>query len=313
MEWIKKHLEKVLLGVIALGLLGSAVFLYLDSQAFLEVFTHHNASQPKDNTPPILPKDQITQSIANAKTPSVWSSHEGFLFSSQPYVLRGEQLIPLLDGTQMLFPPIPNAWIIKYNLDYSDKNLLNTDSDNDGFSVLEEFTAQTDPTDVKSMPPFRTKLRLTQYIRIPFRLKFNGTPDDGQTFTINTIDRRGPTQFLKLGEKIEGTPFVLLSYRTNKFEKEGIPIDESELTIENTENKEKVILINGKVVDSPTSKAKLIYLLDNSEFEVKKGDTFALPSENNVHYKLIDVNDNQAVIQNTQTGDNHTVPLLQPH
>ncbi|MEO6847970.1 MAG: Amuc_1099 family pilus-like system protein [Chthoniobacterales bacterium] len=314
MPWIKKHFEKILLVIFALTLLGSAIYIYLDSQTFLAEYSHRNAQQPPNNTLPSFPIQDIDQGFANIKNPPVWTLHaDHSLFVSRPYVLREGKLLDVLDGQEKLHPPVENAWIFKYNLDWADENLLNTDPDNDGFNVLEEWMAKTDPTDPKSIPPYFTKLRLKQYIRIPFRLKFNGTPDDGLTFTINTVDRKGHTQFLKIGDMIAESPFKLLSYTPKTRDKDGIPYDESELLLENTENHEKVTLINGKIVDSPTSKGKFTYLMDGSEFEVKKGDSFTLSIEPNVHYKLVDVNDNQAVIQNTQTGDEHTIPPLQPH
>lgn len=313
MDWLKKHFEKVLLAAIAIALLGSAIFLFFNIREFLSLYSSYQVAQAQDNTQAALPIEDIQKAIVNLRTPASWSRHDSSLLVSRPYILRDDTLISILEDPRPVYPPVDNSYIVKYNLDYSNENLLSTDPDNDSFTVLEEWMAKTDPTDADSIPPYYTKLRLKQYIRIPFLLKFNGSPDDGQTFTINAVSLKTPTQFLKLGEMIDKTPFKLLSYEKKNIEKDGIPINESEVLIENIENGEKITLVNGKVVDSPTSKAKFVYLLDGSEIEVKKNDSFSLPQQKDVQYKLIDINDTQAVIQNITTGDEYTVPLLQPH
>ncbi len=98
-------------------------------------------------------------------------------------------LIDPLEGNKNLHEPIKNSWLIKYDLPYWESDIKEQDPDADGFSNLEEYLAGSDPRDKNSIPPFYTKLRLLRFISKPFRLIFTGTPDDGQTFTINTKDR----------------------------------------------------------------------------------------------------------------------------
>ncbi|MGH8047939.1 MAG: Amuc_1099 family pilus-like system protein, partial [Chthoniobacterales bacterium] len=176
----------------------------------------------------------------------------------------------------------------------------------DKFSNLEEYIGKTDPTDLKSFPPYYTKLRLLEFVQVPFRLRFNGSPDEG-VYIINTLDLKGKTQFLKIGDKIEGTPYKILKYEKKMEEKDGMEIDVSILTIENEISGEQIPLINDKLVNDPTVFAKFKYLWDGSEFQVKKRDSFSIKPEENIKYKLIDISDERAVIKSPQ-GKDITIP-----
>ena len=50
---------------------------------------------------------------------------------------------------------------------------------------------------------------------------------------------------------------------------------------------------------------------DNSKFTVKKDDEFALPPETDRKYKLIDISEKEAVIQDQQTREQHQIPPAQ--
>jgi hypothetical protein len=56
-------------------------------------------------------------------------------------------------------PPIPNTWWIEKRLDPGFADSPQRDPDADGFSNLEEYTASTDPNNLKSHPPLIAKLR----------------------------------------------------------------------------------------------------------------------------------------------------------
>ena len=87
--------------------------------------------------------------------------------------------------------------------------------------------------------------------------------------------------------------------------------DVSELIVQNTETGENVVLVLEKIVDSPDSYALFRYLWNNTQFQVKKNQVFALPPEPTVQYKLIDIKETEALIQPPK-GDNITVPHLEP-
>ncbi len=309
MDWLKQHYDRVILAV--LGLLGLAFAGIIISQAlsFSEIFASRNSAKKPNNTVPPPATELVKERLALITKPEEWGPHKGSLFVSDPYLVKdnGAPVNPLEPGQPPLHPPILNEWLVKYNLDYADANLPNADPDNDKFTNLEEFLGKTDPTSTQSKPLYITKLRLEEFIQVPFRLKFSGTPDEGQTFSINTLDLRQPTQFLPMGALIPKTPYKIVNYEKKSVNKDGLDVDVSELTVENQDSGQKIVLVYDKPVNDPTVYAKFKYLWDGSEFKVKRNDRFSVKPADNVKYKLIDISDTEAVIENPQ-GDKIHVP-----
>lgn len=302
MDWIKKHYERAFLGVLALVLIACSGWISWQAISFPETFTERNSNKKPDNTinPPDL--QSVDTAAQNASSPRSWSPHEGSLFVSRPYVLKDGKLIDPLEGGEPLHPPITNVWLQKYDLDYGDEGVKEQDPDKDRFTNLEEFIAGTDPTNEKSVPPYYTKLRLTKFDPVPFRLKFGGDSGDGETFIINAKDARARTQFLKLGDMIEGAPYKLLAYEKKNVNKNDMEVNVSELTIQNTETHRKIVLVYDKEADDPTSYGEFLYLYDNSKHRWKKDDEFALTPEDDRKYKLIDISAQEAQIKDLKSG-----------
>lgn len=309
MDWFKTHFDRVILAVVSLIALACAVVIILGTTSFADEFAGRNSSVRPDNNVPSPPIEFVRERIQRIATPSEWGTHAGSLFVSEPYLIKdgGSPVNPLAPGEPPLHPPIPNDWVKKYSIDFADPNLPNADPDNDKFTNLEEFSGKTDPTSPQSRPGYITKLRLLQFIQTPFRLKFSGSPDDGQTFSINTLDLRQPTQFLKIGDVIPRTPYKIVGYERKTEDKDGLQVDVSELTVENQETAQKIVLVYDRPVNDPTVFAQFKYLWDGSEFRVKKNERFSVKPDTSVQYKLIDISDTQAVIESPQ-GDKITVP-----
>ncbi len=220
---------------------------------------------------------------------------------------------------------MPNSWLIENHLDILDNNVLNEDPSGDGFSNLVKWQGMNgdgsdayNPWDPKSHPPYYSRLRLAQYYRQPFRLLFNAYDGDpkkpeSMDFQINTIDINQPSQFVKIGDVIPGTKFKVIKFEFKQVMDPNTlsQTDVSELTVQNTENGDLVVLVLEKESNSPDSYAIFHYLWDNSKFAVKKGKDFNIPPEKDVTYKLIDITDAQAVIQ-LPTGKTYNVPLDTP-
>lgn len=308
MDWFKKHFDRVILAAVGLVAIACAGLLIAKTTSFPETFETRNSLKKPNNNVPTPGTQLVKERIEAIAQPRDWGTHKGSLLVSEPYVsLNGADPVNPLDPSQPdLFPNVPNTWIAQYGLDFADPNLPNADPDADKFSNLEEYTGKNDPTDPKSMPPFSTKLRLLEFIQVPFRLKFSGSPDVG-TYSINTMDLRGPTQFLKIGEMVAGTQYKVVKYEPKSDSSAGYEKDVSELTVENQETGQKIVLVNDKPVNDPTVYARLKYLWDGSEFKVKKLESFAIKPEETVKYKLIDITDNEAVIEDPQ-GKKISVP-----
>jgi len=178
--------------------------------------------------------------------------------------------------------------------------VLTQDPDGDGFTNLDEWQGHTNPIAKNSHPDYLTKLKLKASTEEPFRLMFSSWVED--TFGINTIDLKQPTQFLKVGDIIAGTRFKIVKF-TEKYQPNqyGTNVDVSELTLEQEETKEQLTLVKEKVAISPESVATLVYSWGElREFEVRKDQEFSLKPQGEIKYKLIDVQPTKAVIINTQ-------------
>ncbi|MGB8354415.1 MAG: Amuc_1099 family pilus-like system protein [Chthoniobacteraceae bacterium] len=311
MDWIKKNYEKFALLLVALALLAVSVFLILGVRTFLASFEGLKAPVVESNKVPDL--EPVLKPLEDAKAsiqkPGAWTGHQGSLFVSRRYILKDPDLIDPFDpktGMQ-LHPPVPNEWFIKYNLDITDPDILTQDADGDGFTNLDEFNAGTDPLDKNSHPAYTTKLKLAKFIQVKFRLLFSAQPD-ADSYQINTVDLNQPSQILKIGDQIVGTKFKLIKFEPKSMtDSNGIDHNISELTIQNTETGAQVVLIYDKQADSPDSYAVFKYLWNNTQITVKKDQEFVLKPEVDVKYKLIDINDQEAVIQ-TATGDKIKIP-----
>ncbi len=312
MNWIKLNYDRFVLLVAAAGLLGSSAFVITKSTQFPSLFSEvEKQIAPGKKVVPA----EVT-ALEDAKNlldqPASWqASHPGSLFVSRRYLVINGELVDPTEKSGKLHPPVENSWLTDHGLDLLNPNILNEDPDGDGFTVLDEYIAKTDPNDKASHPAYSTKLRLKQYIRRPFRLMFAAYDDD--SFQINTLDLKQPSQFLNLGQDIAGTKFKVLKFEKKSQYNAAIQMEEdvSELTIQHNETQEEVVLVLRKVVDSPDSFAHFKFIWDGSEFRVKKDGKFALKVEPKVEYKLIDINEAEAVITNIGTEERIKVPRLE--
>jgi hypothetical protein len=196
--------------------------------------------------------------------------------------------------------PVPNDWFEKYGLPIEDADALDQDPDKDGFTNLDEWQGNTDPTNKDSHPAYVTKLRLVSATEEPFRYIFSSRIKD--RFGINTIDQSEPTQFLKVGDVIRGTDFKIVRFTEKRGRNQyGTNVDVSELLLEHRQSHAQVTLVKEKVATSPQSVATFVYTWGGRrEFEVRKDQEFSLKPMEQIKYKLIDVQPAKAVIVNTQ-------------
>jgi hypothetical protein len=312
MDWIKNNYEKFTLLLLSVVLIAASAYLVWDAHNFMATFegivdrgTHSNKVAPLETKNLIAAKGSLEK-------PAKWVSNKGRLFVSEQYILKDDMLICVTDDKGgMIHPPVPNNWFAANNLEIANENILSEDPDGDGFTNLDEFLGHTNPNDKNSHPPYTTKLRLVKFIQQPFRLMFKSRPDN-DSFQIDTVDVKQPTQILKLGDQIAGTKFKIIDFKEKKFTNPSTDAEQdvSELTIENNETKEKVVLILEKLVNSPDSYAQFRYLWDNTDIKVKKDKEFSLKPEDSVKYKVVDIQDAEATIENVSTHEQIKVPHL---
>lgn len=311
MDWIKRNYDQAALLLFALALLVISGLLVRNAMAFPQTFEGIQGDVRRGDKLAPVEMSSIESAMAALEKPPQWvvSQEAGSMFVPEPYVVKDGQPIPVEGG--MFHPPVPNEWLRKFGLNILSINVLNEDPDGDGFSNLEEWkntkgdgSDATDPTNERQHPPAWNKLRLAKYIAVPFRLRFDAYDGDPSkpatlTFQINTIDVKQPTQFVKLNQQIAGTSFKPVRFEKKMAINPAIQAEQdmSELVVKHVQTGAEIEMTLGKQVNSPDSYAQLRSLVDNKEQTVKKGQAFSLASDPNAQYKLIDIQEGEALIQ----------------
>jgi hypothetical protein len=312
MTWLRTHYDRAAVFAAALFLFASSLLITRNAWQFGDNLALQSAPPPKPAAPP--PKAvEMEQAMEKLKAPAQWtfSSRSGLFVPEKHFIGANGQ--PATLQTTEVHPPVPNEWLEQFALPIADADVLTQDPDSDGFNNLEEWQNHTNPTDKSAHPPFIAKLKMKSFAQEPFKLVFASWVDD--TFALNTSDLKEPTQFLKIGDSIHGTKFKIVKFtekhETNKY---GTNIDVSELTLENRDTHEPLSLVKEKIMISPESVANFVYEWgERKEFAVKKDQEFSLKPEEQIKYKLIDVQPGKAVIVDTQKPDAPIeVPPLMP-
>src|SRR5882724_2721163 len=298
-EWIKAHYDRVALVAARVFLFISAVSICWNAIQFGNRLVVQPGAPPKNASPPPVAAE-LDRATERLQRPSQWkSSTRSGLFVPEKHFIGANGLPATLKNTQV-HAPVPNDWFEKFGLAIQDSDVLDQDPDGDGFTNLDEWQGGTNPTDKDSHPDYLTKLHLVSATEEPFRFMFSSWV--GGTFGLNTIDQSEPTQFLKMGDTIHGTPFKIVKFVEKHARNQyGTNLDVSELVLEHKETKEQLTLVKEKVAMSPQSVATFAYAWGGRrEFEVRKDQEFSLKPLDDLKYKLVDVQSTKAVIVNTQ-------------
>jgi hypothetical protein len=306
MDWIKAHYDRVTVMTAAALLLLCAFLVWRNASSFSETFLAAQAAPaPKKPSPPGR-APELESALQEVQVPPQWTfAGRSGLFVPEKHFIGPDGQPATLQSTQV-HAPVPNEWLEQFNLPIADADVLTQDPDGDGFNNLDEWQGHTNPTDKTSYPPYITKLKLKAFSEEPFRLKLTSWNPASATFEINAIDLKEPTQYLKIGDLIAGTHFKLTKF-TEKHAPNaatGGDTDVSELLLENTENHAQLTLVLQQVATSPESVATFSYSWPATgapeEIKVRKGQEFSLKPQEEIKYKLVDVQPTKAVIVNTK-------------
>src|SRR5438309_4111125 len=300
MDWVRAHYDRVLVIAATLLLSFSTLSISRSAMKFSEHFAAQQTTPPPKPAKPPARAVELEAAAKKFEQPPQWTfGGRSGLFVPEKHFIGANGLPATLQTTEV-HPPVPNEWLEQFVLPIADADVLEQDPDRDGFTNLEEWQGHTNPTDGNSHPEYYTKLKLKSATEEPFRLVFSSWV--GDTFAINTLDMTQPTQFLKVGHTIKGTRFKIVNfakkYQPNKY---GTNVDVSELTLEHEATKEQLTLVKEKVAISPESVATFVYTWGGrQEFQVRKDQEFSLKPQEQIKYKLVDVEPAKAVIVNTQ-------------
>ncbi len=314
MDWIRAHYERVLVIAAAAFLFLTAVAVWRSATSFGATFMAAQAApRPKQPKPPGRAAE-MQDAMQKLQAPPQWTfSGRSGLFVPEKHFLGSNGQPATLQNTQV-HPPVPNEWLEQFGLPIADADVLSEDADGDGFTNLDEWQGHTNPTDKNSHPDYITKLKLKAFTQEPFRFEF--ASQIGETFTLNTSDLKQPTQFLKVGDTIAGTRFKIVKF-AEKHETNAATsgeVDVSELLLEHEETHTRLTLVKEKVAISPESVATFLYSWgEPRQFEVRKDQEFSLKPQEEIKYKLMDVQPNKAVIVNTlKPNDSIQIAPLAP-
>ncbi len=300
MDWVRAHYERVLLMAAVVLLFLSSILIWSNAARFSSQLAVMPPAPSLKSVSPLEKAQELQAAAEKLHRPPQWTfgGRSGLFVPEKHFIGANGQ--PATLQTTEVHPPVPNEWLEQFGLPIADADVLDQDPDGDGFTNLDEWLGHTNPTDGNSHPEYYTKLKLKSAVEEPFRLIFSSWM--GDTYQINTIDFKQPTQFLKVGDTIKGTRFkiakFLKKYEPNKY---GTNVDVSELTLEQEETKQQLTLVKEKVAISPESVATFVYTWGGrQEFQVRKDQEFSLKPQVQIKYKLVDVDPTKAVIVNTQ-------------
>ena len=229
---------------------------------------------------------------------------------------------------------LPDEWEKKYGLNINDASDANADSDNDGFTNLEEYAAKTNPKDPKDHPDYLDSLAVLLPLKetyMPFVFRKATKIPSGwrcEFFSPTRKDDSGPkgaTLTAVIGEEIADTGFVLKGHEAKTVKQairggEGLTktVDASEAVVTRKSDGKQVTLVvqDGKQVKlAPIDvQATLRYERgDVKTFEVTPGAEITL---NGTKYRISGIKPvgkgAKVTVENVLSGKSRTLEALAP-
>lgn len=204
---------------------------------------------------------------------------------------------------------LPDAWEKQFGLNPQIDD-AQKDSDQDGFTNLEEYRGQTNPNDPAAHPPLAAKLRLLKAARVTLSLSFQGVQRiTAQEKRYSVRDRRtGQDHYLKIGDKVDGYIVAAFEEKFRDVRKPGLPKpvkeDISILTLK--KDQKEIQLVIGQRAGQGDWQATLVFTVDNSRHLIKIGDELSLKNE---RYKVVDIKTDAVILADISTGQETTVGM----
>ncbi len=304
--WLNQNYDKMILVVILLALLVSAVFLMWQTNRVKQVLVEAKWAVPPSE--PIMAKpvdlapfdaarvgftkpfqstpssirmmaSELRVSCVECGKPIPYNATKcPFCNAKQPEMLNPEEIDTDGDG-------IPDKGEAKFGLSPSNPDDAAADSDEDGFTNLEEYRAGTDLGDAASFPSPAAKLRVVKIGANPFKLRFQGEAklSDGSIryqLNLRTLER---TYFVRIGDEIEGFKAV-----------EYLPQPPQGPAVVLQQGTNRVVLLKGVAKTQYEMTADLVFLIDRSRYRVKVGDAISIKDR---EYKVIDIRRDSVLIR----------------
>ena len=325
--------HRILLICVLLAITGLAVWFALSYPGAIQDLQAPLNKQAPGNKVAPLSADTVLAQRDQWLNPAPWSfpDTQNQLFTSRGFLYftatqKVEVETPDTTVTSSSGHSIPLAWLNKNGLNASDSDIIDADSDGDGFSNFEEYTAGTDPRDPKSHPSYVKLVRLQSSDSRPFRLTFtslNAVGDDN-FFQISTPDGQRQSNNAKIGDTFEG--FKVIKYTPKQGNRmigtmtvEG---DISELELQNVTTGADVVLVLHDEQNVPNVSAVFMLLLANAYTQpitVGQGRDFTfqaqprpdIPAET-VHLQFVSLGADGATVVVPETKEKLVIPQVTP-
>jgi hypothetical protein len=338
----------ILLGIAVLFAIGSATFLINQSHTFESSFQHPSLGGKAGAYSPSSSTDAATV-LDHLKKGTRWEARENGAspYVSRPYLLKEGRLIDPMEGSDQLYPPVPNQWLIDHRLDYTDMNILERDPSHKGFTIREEFEAGTDPNDPKQFPPLCGKLsfdagsiRKSTYLLEFLREEENNGTKELQIRPIQPLPNPAKgnrpdtsVRVVNKGDTIPGAPFLkVVDFQEKKKVINDTEYDVSELILQNTFTGERHTLIRQNYSREYKKGGAPIELIESVTFcyqliggapeiiTVDRGREFTLSSLDKLYsepYKLVDISKDGVILDRqgksfTIRPSGQSVPIAHP-
>jgi hypothetical protein len=317
-NFLTRYYHWVILGVAILVALVTAVILIPQLLGLQDSLTALSVATKATKSPAPPPSTNAVEALSRLKKPVIWAPREdgASVLVSRPYLLKNGTLIDPMEGSEPLFPPVPNKWLIDHQLDYTDVNILDRDPKHKGFTVKEEFEAGTDPNNPNQFPPLATKLNYSEgdIQKSTYTMDFVDDEEDQgvTTFELRPLqpipnpsrNNRPDTsaRSVTMGETIPGAPFLkVVGYQPKTKTINDTEYDVSELMLENTITGEKYTLTKKygsreykplpiEVIESVTFHYQLTGAPEQT-ITVQRGKDFTLSSLDNKFTETYKLND----------------------
>lgn len=255
------------------------------------------------------PERRVSCINPDCRYPIPWSAKKCVFCGTDQPVLKGDD--PKYSTVR---DTVPDFWKKKYNLSITDAELAGKDLDGDGFTVLQEYLAETDPNDSKSHPDIVAHLRVKEVKerKLPFIFTaVNTMPDNRRQYIFNEGGQYPRTYWVKEGEEIGKTGFkagkLMEKFEDRVVNAARMKIDLSSVeVVRTTDGRKAVLQVRDMKPASIDQEAVLVLAVEpNWAQAVFVGMTFEVRGEK---YKVEQItSENQVVLSRISDGKRTTV------
>lgn len=196
-------------------------------------------------------------------------------------------------------------WFKKHNLSL-DAAVMDQDADGDGYSNREEFLNGTNPRDPNSLPGVMEGVTVKAVNEVQVPVVLREVKKNGKATIEFTND--GKLEDIGQGDQPRGLPYKVTGVKHEiKADKHGVLNDVSNVTLENSQTKETVVLIRDLPARSSETHAVLAGP-NGVEQKVKVDDLISLPGQGAKKFKVVDLRPDQVIVEDVESKKPMTIP-----